>query len=501
MALATGHWQQHTGTHNNEGVFNSPWPAKKFSAVDHNQPIAIMGSSLSAVDGILTLAHNAGDFEAKSRQGEPLALSFTPHADTQNFSIDVYSRHGNLPNVLGYPGKSFGLAVPEFTKNIKTEKGHIQLDGLFENIKKILPEIFDQAGIEEPELLEKMQHQASLEAALQTLQDQYAGMSAVEKLRIQMNRALHSIETKTPLPEEVLAKALPSIIEAHYPNFSAEDQQRYMKEIHPFIAQYAYGMVMSNAQDVLALMEADKLHVHPVGHEYSLGTKTTDSNQKLPGLEIRYTSPSGEPVDTHHNVFVHATGDNMRQLSKSSRLMKSLFDYGIAEDITFSYADPTIGQQHFDEQKNNPAAPETIKKKSGAYHYSAGGMRLSHNNEVISSDRGNRVSGIFALGPPAAGYNVLLQGIDPIRKAAETIISEVMERSREMEYSVQVLSLADYLLAIIPDGTDEYEKTLIKKDIENQSNTKDKPIKFIEQGELSPDILAMIAKRTAGRSL
>ena len=82
VLLATGHWDE---KNDKDGYFSSPWPAKKLLAcIPKGEKVAIIGTSLSAIETVLTLT-SEGEF-IRSRTGE-LAykpwkiherLSFTP---------------------------------------------------------------------------------------------------------------------------------------------------------------------------------------------------------------------------------------------------------------------------------------------------------------------------------------------------------------------------------------------------------------------------------------
>ena len=96
VLLATGHWNE---KHDLDGYFSSPWPAKKLLAcIPKGEKIAVIGTSLSAIETVLTLT-SEGEF-IRNRTGE---LAYKPPENSRTFVL--YSRRGLLPKVRGKMGK------------------------------------------------------------------------------------------------------------------------------------------------------------------------------------------------------------------------------------------------------------------------------------------------------------------------------------------------------------------------------------------------------------
>ncbi|WP_374951399.1 FAD/NAD(P)-binding protein [Mucilaginibacter sp.] len=76
------------------GWFDSPYPPAKLR-LKVNHPVAVKGSSLTAVDAIRTLARNNGAF-GKDANGK---VTYQIHPDSDRFKIIMHSRNGLLPAV------------------------------------------------------------------------------------------------------------------------------------------------------------------------------------------------------------------------------------------------------------------------------------------------------------------------------------------------------------------------------------------------------------------
>jgi uncharacterized NAD(P)/FAD-binding protein YdhS len=95
VLLATGHWFPDSRQKN---YFDSPWPAKKLlERIPPGSELAIIGTSLSAIETVLTLTSD-GHFVRHSNS----RLSYIPPDRPRK--ITLYSRSGLLPKVRGKVG-------------------------------------------------------------------------------------------------------------------------------------------------------------------------------------------------------------------------------------------------------------------------------------------------------------------------------------------------------------------------------------------------------------
>ena len=96
VILATGH-QWPADPEIRPGYFTSPWPASALKRI-HNCAVGIRGTSLSAIDASVALASNHGEFV----QTDGEELEYRANQSTENFSINLFSRKGILPEADFY---------------------------------------------------------------------------------------------------------------------------------------------------------------------------------------------------------------------------------------------------------------------------------------------------------------------------------------------------------------------------------------------------------------
>lgn len=435
VVLATGHWQGKSKTNQQEGVFASPWPASKLEeGADLNKPVAVMGTGLSAIDAVMTLAHKAGRFEHKGDK-----LVFTPNADAPHFKIDMLSPHGMLPPMLGHVNDQRSLS-PTIIQHYQDAFNHpdqkVKLDDVFQWFKKeFLTRFKEHAGQPEFESIKAALSDDSLkiEDVVAKLYEAYQQKGATQTLREQIARGTESRQQEEVIPYQDFLRGYDVIIEALQNHFSAEDKIRFMKHVRPLLTKFAYGIVQSNAEQLLAVMEAGCLEVKALGEHSSLATS---KGQK--GADVRYQDASGQGHTKHYDTVVKASGDDVYRLKQSSSLMKSLFDSGLAQPVLFKYEDQALGRAEYERQQQmDPAEVRTVIRKSGAggkfeYYHDAGGLDMSASTFELIDKNGKPQENLFALGPPLKARLPILEGIGPIdyqsKHIAQVIESRVSPR-------------------------------------------------------------------------
>lgn len=131
------------------GYFDSPYPPVKL-AVKLDHPVAIKGSSLTAVDAIRTLARYNGTFD-KDNNGN-LFYQLLDHSP--NFKLVLHTRNGMLPAVRfhledSHLANDSLLTAEEIAEHIASNNGFLSLDYIFEKdfklpIKEKEPEFYEK---------------------------------------------------------------------------------------------------------------------------------------------------------------------------------------------------------------------------------------------------------------------------------------------------------------------------------------------------------------------
>ena len=138
VLLATGHW---FAKNDQDGYFTSPWPAEKLRChIPQGARVAVIGTSLSAIETLLTLSSEGKFF--RSSAGE---LVYEPPESPRRFSL--YSRKGLLPRVRGKIGnhKNRFLNRENLDRLLNDNRGKLTLDAIFNLLHSELEDAYGQA--------------------------------------------------------------------------------------------------------------------------------------------------------------------------------------------------------------------------------------------------------------------------------------------------------------------------------------------------------------------
>ncbi len=244
VIICTGHnWpKKHEGTV--PSYFDSPYPPSKL-ALKVNHPVAIRGASLTAIDGVRTLARANGRFVK-----EDGGLHYEVAEDSADFRLVMHSINGLLPAIRFHLedsqlSKDAVLSENDVQNLMAANDGFVPLDYLFEKvfkepIRQQRPEFYQT--IKDMRIEDFVQHMMALRERLDSFQLFKAEYAEAEK----SIRRRQSVYWKEELA--VLSFAL------NYPakRFSAEDMLRLKKVLMPLISIVIAFVPQSSCKELLA---------------------------------------------------------------------------------------------------------------------------------------------------------------------------------------------------------------------------------------------------------
>ena len=281
VIICTGHYwpQMHEG--HVEGYFDSPYPPAKL-AMKINHPVAIRGSSLTAVDAVRTLACHNGEF-IKNKDNK---ISFKLADDSKGFKIILHSREGLLPAVRfhledSHLGKGSILSKEEIEKNKEENEGFLSLDYVFEKnfkapVKQVDPDFYEK--IKDMNMEKFVDHVMSVRESVDAFDLLYGEYIEAEK----------SIDRRESVYWKEMLGVLSFVMNYPAKYFSAEDMLRLKKILHPLISIIIAYMPQSSVEEMLALHRCGLLELIPVGedsyvepgNEYGAVYNYTDSSHQ-----------------------------------------------------------------------------------------------------------------------------------------------------------------------------------------------------------------------------
>lgn len=405
VIICTGHSWPRFKEGKIKGYFDSPYPPSKLE-LKLNHPVAIKGSSLTAIDAIRTLARHNGEFV----KGESGNVSFRRSGRSPDFKLSMHSLDGLLPGIRFHLEDTHlsndSLLTPDEIRQHKKENdGFISLDFIFE---KDFKDIFRD---KDPDFYHKIKDK-NIEEFVGFMMDLRERLDPFILFRAEYAEAEKSIKRQ----ESVYWKEMLAVLSfaMNYPAkyLSAEDMQRLTKVLMPLISIVIAFVPQSSAREMLALYEAEVLVLIPVDKESEV------IPEERGGVTYNYKDESGVLRSTYYKTFVNCTGQP--QLSYEQFPFKSML------------TKKTIGPAYirFRASSEGKASMEGGNKDvesdgNGNYYLKVPGITINDNFQV-ADQFGAYNERIYIMAVPyIGGYNPDYSGLDFCEEASKHIIQSL----------------------------------------------------------------------------
>ncbi len=387
------------------GYFDSPYPPDKL-ALKLNHPVAVRGSSLTAIDAIRTLARNNGSFKRDNG-----SLNFALADASENFKLVMHSKNGLLPAIRfhledSHLMKDAVLSKEEIEQNRAENEGFLSLDYVFEQNFKYLIRSRD------PEFYEQIK-QMQLEEFVTAMMELRERLDPFQLFEAEYAQAEKSIKRK----ESVYWKEMLAVLSfaMNYPAkyFSAEDRQRLEKHLMPLIAIVIAFVPQQSAQEMLALYHRGVLELVPVGDDSEV------EPQSGGGIIYHYTSEDNQQNACSFQTFVDCIGQP--HLSADDFPFKSLLEQKAISRAQLKFRDPEKAVREL-EAGNKKVKPDGI----GGFYLDVPGITINDSFQVLDEYNAlNERIYIMAV-PYIGGYNPDYSGLDFGEAASEAILKSLI---------------------------------------------------------------------------
>ncbi|RZJ81258.1 MAG: hypothetical protein EOO47_04895 [Flavobacterium sp.] len=403
VVIATGHnWpKKYEGLV--QGYFDSPYPPAKL-ALKLNHPIALKGSSLTAIDAIRTLARHNGNF-AKNDDGK---LTYQLAAGSEDFSLMMHSRNGLLPAVRFHLEDSrlrndSLLSIEDFKQHRKENEGFVSLDFVFE---KDFKEIFKE---KDPSFYEQIKDM-DVETFVDAMMELREKLPPFQLLKAEYVQAEKSIKRK----ESIYWKEMLAILSfsMNYPAkyFSAEDMLRLQKKLMPLISIVIAFVPQSSCEELIALHDAGVLDIVSVGNDSEV--EIADNG----GIIYHYTDENDVAVAQAYHTFVDCVGQPHLDFDKF--VFDGLKEAGAISSAKLNFKDQQRGAAEFGEN-------EKVKQlEDQNFTLDVPGITINDHFQIVDQ-KGEANSHIFIMAVPyIGGFNPDYSGIDFSEEASQRIIDK-----------------------------------------------------------------------------
>lgn len=307
VLLASGHWFEEI---DQVGYFTSPWPSQKLlREIPLKTNVAIIGTSLSAIETLLTLTTD-GKF-VRSHSGE---LSYRPSANSRKFFL--YSRRGLLPKVRGKMGhhRNRFFNRENLNRLLSDHRGRLNLDSIFKLLNTELETAYGQP-IDWEEIVNPTGN-------------------PVDLLQGYVEDAVNGDGPNGELIWQTILHQSFDMVREIYLNLTLEDRKRFDDNYTSVFFTHAATQPVLNAEKLLALMKAGMVEVLKLGKNYQLV-----KNEVNDYYEFSYRDNEGHLKRDAHRYVVNARGQAKALETNPSALVRNLLRRGTVQIKEYRPAD------------------------------------------------------------------------------------------------------------------------------------------------------------------
>jgi len=389
--VCTGHYWPKTYEGDAKGWYDSPYPPSKFTAAT-NYPVAVRGTSLTAVDAVKTLARLNGTFTEKDNQ-----LQFELHDTSRNFSLSLFSKRSFLPALRfhseGSPySEGWIMSSDEIYDYKSKHNGFVDLDYVFNlNFKQPLKKKNERFYEEIKDL--------SIEQFVEKMLQIREEMDSFELFKAEYYEAEKSIERHQTIAWKETLSAFSYAVNYPAKHFSAEDIMRLRKTLLPLISVIISSLPQSSYKELIALYNAGLIQLISVDDESHIEPHADE------GAIYHYTDHTGTNKAEHYRLYIDAIGQQPVQFNDIP--FDSLKSDGYISSGYLKFRDIEKAQSLF--QQNNP---HILKIEPEYYYLRVDGLNINDHFQAVDY-YGKAEEDLFIMAVPwIAGLNPDYSGLD-----------------------------------------------------------------------------------------
>lgn len=407
VIICTGHMWPKIHEGKSKGWYDSPYPPSKFTEAT-NFPVAIRGTSLTAIDAVKTIARLNGQF-IETENG---AMEFKPYKGSENFRINLFSTGGFLPALRFHSedaaySSGWAMSLDEIYKYKHKNGGFVDLDYVFEINFKLPIKQKDENFFNSIKDL-------SIEEFSEKMLSLRESCDSFNVFKAEYKEAEKSITNKKSITwKEKLAAFSYSM---NYPakHFSAEDMLRLKSTIMPLISVIIASLPQSSYREIIALHNAGLIELIQVDKDSKV-----EPHPESGGI-YHYTSENDEEKNEYFEMFIDAIGQ--QQMNIADLQFEGLKNQDITSSAHLAFKENDKGKELFEHGIEN-----VIEGDNSNYYLKVPGLAINDYFQSLNVYN-QAVDNLFIMAVPfIGGLYPDYSGLDFCDTAAEKI-TEALSR-------------------------------------------------------------------------
>lgn len=412
VIICTGHSWPTRFEGKYKACFDSPYPPKKLE-IKVNHPVAIRGSSLTAIDGIRTLARNNGSFEWNADG----TMSYVVNKESENFKIIMHSREGLLPAVRfhlqdSHLNNDSLLTTEEINAHKKSNDGFISLDFIFQ---KNFKEIFID---KDPEFYSRIKD-LTIEEFVDEMMRLRLRLDPFSLLKGEYAEAEKSIKRQESIYWKEMLAVLSFAMNHPAKYFSAEDMQRLQSVLMPLISIIIAFVPQKSCVELITLYHSGILSIVSVGYD-------SEVIPQEEGIIYTYTDVENKEYSDYYQTFVDCVGQP--HLSYDDFPFESLKKQNIISRARLRFQNNIEGKLAVTNRKKDVEVD-----LQGNYYLNVGGIGINDNFQILDN-YGAYNDSIFIMAVPfIGGFNPDYSGLDFCEATSLKIVESIFLKDKSKD--------------------------------------------------------------------
>lgn len=409
VIICTGHSWPTRFEGKYKACFDSPYPPKKLE-IKGNHPIAIRGSSLTAIDAIRTLARNNGSFEWNANG----TMSYVVNKESENFKIIMHSREGLLPTVRfhledSHLNNDSLLTTEEINAHKENNDSFISLDFIFQkNFKEIFIE-------KDPEFYTRIKD-LTIEEFVDEMMRLRLEVDPFSLLKGEYAEAEKSIKRQESIYWKEMLAVLSFAMNHPAKYFSAEDMQRLQSVLMPLISIIIAFVPQKSCVELIALYHSGILSIVSVGYD-------SEVIPQEEGIIYTYTDVENREYSDYYKTFVDCVGQP--HLSYDDFPFESLKKQKIISRARLRFQNENVGKLAFTNGRKDIEVDT-----QGNYYLNVAGIGINDNFQILDN-YGAYNDSIFIMAVPfIGGFNPDYSGLDFCEATSLKIVESIFLKDR-----------------------------------------------------------------------